>query len=257
MVAATEHRHSMQSLLATPYDPNEPLIDAIAPQGFKIRPAESWGERSSASLLINRLYSGRGYKSNSLPDDASPNRVTLVASDHESVVGTVTVGFDSDERLLVDDLFPDEVDALRESGRKVCEFTKLAMDGVVRSQRVLAALFHVAFIHAHLIRGCDSLLIEVNPRHTRYYEAKLGFEVLGPERMNLRVNAPAVLLALDLWHAHEQIIRFGGNPDLSAIEKSLYPFGFSPSEEVGIVGRLRSRPSSASQTGPFGERMSS
>ena len=244
----------MQSLLATPYDPSEPLVDAIAPQGFKIRPADSWGARSSASLLINRLYSGRGYKSNSLPDETSANRVTLVASDHESVVGTVTVGFDSEERLLVDDLFPDQVNALRNSGRKVCEFTKLAMDGIVRSQRVLAALFHVAFIHAHLIRGCDSLLIEVNPRHTRYYEAKLGFKVLGPERLNLRVNAPAVLLALDLWHAHEQIVRFGGNPELSATEKSLYPFAFSATEELGIVGRLRNRSRKASQAGPFSEQ---
>jgi len=247
----------MQSLLAIPYDATEPLIDAIAPHGFKIRAADSWGERSSASLLINRLYSGRGYKSNSSPDETSPNRLTLVASDCDSVVGTVTVGFDSDERLLVDDLFPDQVNALREAGRRVCEFTKLAMEGVVHSQRVLAALFHVAFIHAHLIRGCDSLLIEVNPRHTRFYEAKLGFKVLGPTRINLRVNAPAVLLALDLWHAHEQIVRFGGNPELSATERSLYPFGFSASEEIGIVGRLRNRPSNASQTGPFRDRMMS
>ena len=241
----------MQSLLATPYDATEPLVDAVAPHGFKIRPADSWGERSSASLLINRLYSGRGYKCTSLAEEASPNQVTLVATDHESVVGTVTVGFDSDEGLLVDELFPDQVNALRDSGRNLCEFTKLAMDGIVRSQRVLAALFHVAFIHAHLIRGCDSLLIEVNPRHTRYYEAKLGFKVLGPKRLNLRVNAPAVLLALDLWHAHEQIVRFGGHPELSATEKSLYPFGFSASEEAGIVGRLGNRPRLASQAGPL------
>ena len=40
----------------------------------------------------------------------------------------------------------------------------------------------------------DYVVIEVNPRHVRYYERMLGFEVIGPERMNPRVEAPAVLL---------------------------------------------------------------
>ena len=83
----------------------------------------------------------------------------------DQVMGMLTVGFDSDEGLLADDLFPDEVDALRAAGRQVCEFTKLAVDTLVRSQRVLTAMFHVAFIQAHRIHGCDNLLIEVNPRH--------------------------------------------------------------------------------------------
>jgi hypothetical protein len=248
--AAPEHRQAMKSLLALPFESSEALVDAVGPRGFRIRAARSWGARSSASLLINRLYSGRGYKSNPLPDAGSPNRLTLVASDHDFVVGTLTIGFDSDERLLVDDLFPGEVDALRSAGRDVCEFTKLAMDSVVRSQRVLAAMFHVAFIHAHLIKGCDNLLIEVNPRHTRYYEAKLGFRALGPERLNRRVNAPAVLLSLDLWYAQSQIRKFGGMPELASEERSLYPFAFSVVEEAGIVGRLRGYQSGAEAADP-------
>ena len=232
----------MRSLLARPFEPTEPvepLVDAMGQRGFTIRAADSAGERSSASVLINRLYGGRGYRSSPLPDEDDPNRLTLVARDHEEVIGTLTIGFDSDAGLLVDEVFHDEVDALRSAGRHVCEFTKLAMEGVVRSQRVLAAMFHVAFIQAHRVRGCDNLLIEVNPRHTRYYETKLGFHRLGPERLNRRVDAPAVLLSLDLWYAHSQIEKFGGKPELHAVERSLYPFGFSVSEEAGIVGRLR------------------
>ena len=144
-----------------------------------MRAADSAGERRSASVLINRMYSGRGYRHNPLPEDDDPNRLTLVARDHNAVIGTLTIGFDSNAGLLVDEIFHDEVDALRGAGRQVCEFTKLAMEGVVRSQHVLAAMFHVAFIQAHRIRGCDNLLIEVNPRHTRYYETKLGFQRLG------------------------------------------------------------------------------
>jgi hypothetical protein len=229
----------MQSLLAFPFEPNEALVDAVGHRGFTIRAADSWGQRSSASMLINRLYARRGYKSNALPDGAEPNRLTLVATDHNAVVGTMTVGFDSDDALLADALFPDEVNALRNAGRQVCEFTKLAIDGLVRSQRVLVAMFHVAFLHAHRIRGCDNLLIEVNPRHTRYYEVKLGFVALGPQRLNHRVNAPAVLMALDLWHAQEQVRKFGGRPELAAEERSLYPLGFSSGEEAGILRRLQ------------------
>lgn len=247
----------MQSLLARPLERSEPaehLVDAMGRHGFTIRAADSAGERSSASVLINRMYSGRGYRHNPLPEDDDPNRLTLVARDHNAVIGTLTIGFDSDAGLLVDEIFHDEVNALRSAGRQVCEFTKLAMEGVVRSQHVLAAMFHVAFIQAHRVRGCDNLLIEVNPRHTRYYEAKLGFERLGPARLNRRVNAPAVLLSLDLWYAHEQVVKFGGKPELREQERSLYPFGFSAGEEAGIVGRLRRHLRSAGPAGQFGDR---
>jgi hypothetical protein len=243
-----EAAQSMQSLLAFPFEANDTLVDEVGEGAFKIRAADSWGARSSASMLISRLYSKRGYRCNPLPSLVDPRQLTLVASDHSSVVGTLTVGFDSDERLLADELFPDEVNALRGSGRQLCEFTKLAVDGLVRSQRVLAAMFHVAFIYAHRIKGCDNLLIEVNPRHIRFYEAKLGFKVLGPRRLNRRVNAPAVLLSLDLWHAQEQVARFGGKPALADTERSLYPFGFSATEESGIVRRLQTRLGKAAMT---------
>lgn len=234
-----ESVHAMQSLLAFPLGPTDLLFDGTGEPTFKIRAARSWGERNAASLLINRLYGRRGYKSNPLPADRSENTVTLVATVHEEVAGTLTIGFDSDERLLADDLFPDEVNALRAAGRQVCEFTKLAVDSLVRSQRVLAAMFHVAFIQAHRLRGCDNLLIEVNPRHRRFYEAKLGFRVLGPLRMNRRVDAPALLLSLDLWEAQSRIVEFGGRPEASHVERTLYPFAFSTQEEAGIVARLR------------------
>jgi len=66
----------------------------------------------------------------------------------------------------------------------------------------------------------------------------LGFTVAGPRRTNRRVLAPAVLMTLDFNHAHEQINRLGGRPEMSETERSLYPYFFSVGEEAGIVGRL-------------------
>jgi hypothetical protein len=113
------------------------------------------------------------------------------------------------------------------------------MDRLARSPRLLASLFHVAYAYAHRIMGVDDLLIEVNPRHVRYYQSMLGFKVAGPQRHNLRVGAPAVLLALELGFARRQIEKFGGRPELAGTERSAYPFFFSRVDEVGVIGRLK------------------
>lgn len=234
-----EAHHALRSLLQNPV-PSEDLHRCqISQRLFSIRSADSFGQRSSASILINRMYASRGYPSTPLPDETPPARITLVASEHEATVATITIGFDSPEGLHVDALFAEEANALRDADRTICEFTTLAMDGMVRSRRVLASLFHSAYIYAHRVMGCDNLLIEVNPRHVSYYQRMLGFDVMGPQRFNKRVNAPAVLLCLDFAHAREQIARFGGRPEFARSERSLYPDFFSATEETGIVSRLQ------------------
>jgi hypothetical protein len=240
------------TIIGIPFEPDHPLQSLIVDQSmtaaqaqpelvqrlFKIRAADSSGHRSSASILINRMYATRGYATSPLPDRDVPDRITLTASDHDDVMGTISIGFDSEIGLLCDDLYREEINLLRAQGWRICEFTKLAMDSVVRSKRVLASLFHVAYIYAHRIKGFHRLLIEVNPRHVRYYQRMLGFEVAGGKRMNRRVNAPAVLMMLDFNHAHDEIGRIGGRSDLAESERSLYPYFFSVAEEAGIVSRL-------------------
>ena len=236
----------LQSLLQNPSEDDEWTRGETSRRAFKIRSADSSGQRSSASILIDRMYATRGYLTSPLPSEQLPTRITLVASEHDATIGTITIGFDSPAGLHVDDPFAEETRDLRAEGRKICEFTKLAIDSVVRSKRVLASLFHVAYIYAHRMMGFDSLLIEVNPRHVRYYERMLGFNVFGQKRLNRRVNAPAVLLCLDFAHAADCISRFGGRPEFSADERSLYPFFFSVTEEANIVGRLmRTQPDAA------------
>lgn len=215
------------------------LCDDDASRQFTIRAADSDGQRSSASILINKMYATRGYRSSFLPAEKTPERITLVATDDDMTIGTLTIGFDSQNGLLADQLFSDETDTLRQRGRSVCEFIKLAIDSSVRSRLVLASLFHVAFICAHSLRRTDNVVIEVNPRHVRYYERMLGFVAAGPERLNPRVDAPAVLLNLDLSHADRQIRKFGGQPEYALVERSLYPYFFSAPEQAGIVRRLQ------------------
>lgn len=210
---------------------------APAPVSFKIRLANDEGRRSSASYLIEKRYGWRGYQTPS--SAAAPNRITLVASDDERALGTITIGFDTPEGLLVDALYHEEVESVRAKGARLCEFTRLAVDLNRQSREMLAMLFHIAYMYAHRLHGCTDLLIEVNPRHVRFYQVMLGFETLGGERICPRVNAPAVLLRLDLSHTERQIARYGGHRELASSVRSLYPLGFSPQEEEGICGRLR------------------
>lgn len=208
------------------------------PKVIKIRLADSDGHRKSASFLVQRRYAWRGYKTSGVPANA-PDRITLSASDRDQIIATISVGLDSAKGMFVDKLYRPEIDRIREQNRKVCEFTKLAVESSIRSKTVLATLFHIAFIYARRIHGCSDLVVEVNPRHVIFYERMLGFREMGPERVDPRVRAPAVLLHLDLDHAQRQIAELGGHMELITVTRSLYPYFFSPREEAGIELRLR------------------
>jgi hypothetical protein len=214
------------------------IIDVtINERVFGIRAADIDAQRNSASMLISKMYAWRGYSGNhQIAHD--PNRITLTASDHGQVFGTLSLGLDSDIGLLADQVFKDYVDGRRSNG-KVCEIIKLAVDPAIKSKAVLASLFHVALIYARDLNGCDDIFIEVNPRHRRFYEAMLGFQVVCESRPNPRVQAPAVLLRVATAYGTEQVAKWGGMQDKAVGERSLFPWFFSPREEAGIVNRLR------------------
>jgi hypothetical protein len=217
--------------------------DSPAPEAetrrFKIRMTGNAGQRrSSAKVLIERRYAWRGYFGASRAAPPEPLGTTISATESEMTIGTITVGVDRQDPILADEIFKAEVDGLRRERRRLAEFTKLATDPVRATRKVLASLFHVAYVVANRVFDCDALILEVNPRHVGYYERMLGCRVIGPERMNPRVNAPAVLLTVDFAYVREQVARFGGQPGLTSITRSLYPHFFSATKEATIVNRF-------------------
>ncbi|WP_304359520.1 GNAT family N-acetyltransferase [Collimonas fungivorans] len=209
----------------------------INEKSFGIRVADTDEGRSSASLLINKMYAWRGYAGTHRIED-NPNRITLSASDKGEVVGTVTLGIDSPIGILADEVFKDQIDPFRARGAKVCEITKLAFDPTVRSKMALASLFHILFIYGRRMHKCTDVFIEVNPRHRRFYETMLGFTRLAELRSNPRVAAPAYLLWSNLDDVQEKIECLGGTSNHPGTERSLFPYFFSPKEEAGIAKRL-------------------
>lgn len=201
-----------------------------------IRLADCDGVRNRANMLLNRMYSWRGYgASHKLP--VAPNCVTFTASSCDDIIGTLTLTVDSPAGLALDLTFGDELSKLRSApGARLCELAKFAFDASSPSRPRLAALFHIIFIYGSMHYDCTDLLIEVNPRHRRYYEVMLGFKSIGAPRTNPTVNAPAQLMWLNVSAIRRNIDRHAGQ-DLEAA-RSLYPYFFSATEEEGIYGRL-------------------
>lgn len=215
----------------------EDLARESAPARLVIRLADTAGHRNEASFLVRKMYGWRGYETGAVHDH--PNCVTLVAGSAQGMLATITVGFDSPAGMAVGALYPEYVARLKSDGARLCEFTRLAVDRTTHSRELLAMMFHVAYMYARRLHGSTDLLVEVNPRHVRFYMRMLGFRPLGPERMCPRVNAPAVLMWLPLAYAEEQIARYGGLHERASNVRSLYPLFFSPGEERGITARLQ------------------
>jgi hypothetical protein len=241
MTAAAIQKHLAP---AGPFAPNVALTSwservdeqPLGSRRITIRTArERLDDSAPERQLLGRRYAWRGYRAVTLPADQTGYRTTLTAQGGDRTLGTLTLELDGPDGLSADAAFPDVTAALRAQRCRLVEFTRLAVEADGASPRVLAALFHVGFIVSHQLRGYDRLLLEVNPRHQRYYERMLGCEVIATAREHAGVGAPAVLLSAEFAGIQQQIEKMAGR-DTPA--RSLYPFAFRPQEAAGILGRL-------------------
>ena len=220
-------------------DPDLPSITdpATFESAFKIRIAHLTQQPRDADVLVERRYGGRGYQIPVVKRD--PTLMTFLAYDEGQIVGTVSVRLDSpDKGLACDDLYREQVDALRAQGHRLTECTRLAVDTAIASKPVLASLFHTAYLYASVVRNYTYNVIEVNPRHASFYARALRFEPIGPVRMNRRVNAPAILLGVSFEALGEAIARYAGSSDADG-GGTLLRFFFPPDEREGVLNRLR------------------
>ena len=199
--------------------------------GYSIQLADSPWLRSGARDLVQRMYSWRGYQlESSRATSHNSNRLTLVASRGDTLIGTVTLGLDSEEGLLADQLYGDEINSFRRRGAKVCELSKFALDPQHSSKEILAALFHLAYIYAHNVYAATDLFGEVHPRHAASHKRMFGFRQSSEMRTCARVDAPAVLLHLKLDYVGEKISFLAGSHDSQ--DRSLYRYCFSQQERL-------------------------
>lgn len=212
---------------------------------FKIHLAYHGTSLERSQQLIREQFSCQGYSLSESDLKINPTRITLVLDQSldfnvkdAKTVGTITLVLDEPLDVEAGETFKAEVDNLRSNGRKLAELTNFTLQGIPNNKRLIASLFHVAFILAHRIYQYSDFVIEVH-RHSQFYEKMLGFKRCGSAKTRHWANAPALLLHLDMRFISEQIIKFGG--ELAAPEigkKSLYPYFFSAVDEIGITQRL-------------------
>jgi hypothetical protein len=153
-----------------------------------------------SQLLVSDRYAWRGYGAGQqLEASASRQReVTLLAWSAADAVGTMTMGFDDGCGLLADQTYAERLDAIREQGRTVCEFTRFAVSAAADSKATISGLFDLSYVLGRKMLGVTDVGVEVNPRHVGFYRRAFGFQPISDVRTCGRVNAPAVLLRLDV-----------------------------------------------------------
>lgn len=236
-------RNLLQRWLRRRHDALSDASYILQKNDFGIRLAESKSKVNRVEMLVTRMYRQRGYdtstKSLDQDSDASAGnlrRITLEACRESRIVGTITVNLDSPSGLNAEDLYREEIAPYRQKGKRLCEFNRLALDIEQCGKEALGNLFHLAFIFAYRIHRASDLFIEVNPRHSLFYRRKLGFKIVGEEKVCRRVNAPAVLLHQELSSISEQIARYGGLK--LAENKTFYSFLMAPWEEKELTEEI-------------------
>ena len=226
----SQHHFSLKNYRA-PKSSNSKLDLATEPNyllqrnGFSIHLVDSLKQCIKASTLIKRMYASRGYCTESNATfSLKPNQFTFLASIGGITAGTVTLGVDSDEGLLADELYGHEINSFRREGSRVCELSKFALDPQYSSKEMIASLFQVAYAFAHDIHKATDFFCEVNPRHAGPQKRMFGFRQIGNVRTCPRVNAPAVLLHLELEFIKNQINSLAGLHKENTKNRSLYSY---------------------------------
>lgn len=170
---------------------------------FKI--AENRHERNSLFRLVYDAYLRAGLERASAirmrvtPYHLLPTTDAFVAKLRDEVISTLSLVVDADLGLPMELVFPDQVGERRERGLCLAEATCLAdrRRDFRRALPVFAELCRL-MVQTARVRGVDELLVAVHPRHVRFYQRFLAFEVISDLAEYPAVcNRPAVALSLN------------------------------------------------------------
>ncbi len=141
--------------------------------------------------------------------NALPQTTTFVAESNNSVLATATLIEDSPLGLPMDEIYHDEVDKLRQGGKKICEISMLASNtalfgsgiSMMLNSKKMFFIFHLfkcVFDYALTQANVDYFCITINPKHNLTYDFLL-FKNMGELKAYNHANgAPALAKYLDL-----------------------------------------------------------
>jgi hypothetical protein len=210
MTASAQH-HATNDARFVPFPLHRPQAKLFLtgrsetpPPPFDFMIATDSADLESAAGLVGRCYGWRGYSVAN--PESGVGETTLIARRDHRVVGTITVRCGVRVRLHAEIGFAEHVGELRRQGCRLVEYTRFAIDrDAVASSAgdtdLAAELIRRALLLGRIALDATDCVIEVNPRHVRYYQRQFGFRPFGQERTCERVGAPARLLHLDMNRA--------------------------------------------------------
>jgi len=146
---------------------------------------------------------------------ALPDTVTFCLWRKNILAATASLIFDSPLGLPMESIYPKEIQTLRNTGRKLCEVSLLALNSQVISRgilliyfaerlRCLYQMFKPIFWYARGAGGSTDLCIAMNPVHKFLYSS-LYFEQFGEERIYESVNGnPSIAMRLNFENIEER-----------------------------------------------------
>ena len=124
-----------------------------------------------------------------------PQTAVVLSSLGPVLAGTLSVYADGKDGLPLDSVYRAELDALRQSGRRLMEVGLFA-DRREHMNRAADGLFELMRFAYHFAThmNADDGIIGVHPRHAPFYMRLLGFDKIGPVRAYPTVRDRAVVL---------------------------------------------------------------
>lgn len=165
--------------------PSQPITVPIDRMDFRI--ARNRNDFTGAFELLQKKYVEAGLASHSksklrvLPYHLWNQTQLFVAESRGNVIASVSVVQDGHpEGLPIESVYDDVVNDLRKSGHGFGEVCSLTVDSP--GDRSTGKIFgHLTQIMTHYSRhiGLDYLVAVVHPRHAKFYQRAMGFEMVG------------------------------------------------------------------------------
>lgn len=217
-------------------------VAAYRLEGFAFSVANKPEDLTRCYSLAYQEYYKKGYVKEHVPNkmiisehDSDKETLVVMAKDeNQKIVGTLSIVVDGMRGLPCDELFFDELVKLRQNGSRIAEVVRLAIsDEYKNSKEILVGMFNLVCNYVKNIAKCSDLIIEVNPRHVKYYQRLLLFKVISEEKECKRVEgAPAVLLCLNKQDVENYQKYFSHEKDYL---RSLHPHLSKGKEEMQLA----------------------
>lgn len=217
-----------------------PLIEKIKPSEFTIKVANTLSEREAVFRQSYQIYRNKGFIGENSQEllvrnyDANPNTLILIVQDkNKNVIGSATLVFDGYSALPAEKIYSEELKILRGQNEKIAEISRLVIEPNYRnSKEILVMLFNYLYIYSYYVKNYTCLAIEVNPRHSAYYEKLLHFRKIGTLKECPAVkNAPAILMYAKLKFGQEEVLRISQTKNDDSKTRSLLSEFINPKQE--------------------------